>query len=159
MIEFALVLPVLASLGLGTITAGAAYDRKLTMADASNTASRFAATLPLTTYASTDDWLDDVHDLVVERTGSDLHAGTPGRRVCVAFVYPDGTGAEATRSRTVTDSDTPAYTPNPCFVDGLPNSEARVQISVARSDAIDVVAATFPVTISQDIAAPYQALD
>ena len=45
LIEFALLMPVLASLLLGTVTGGAAYHRKITMTDAVREGSRFGATL------------------------------------------------------------------------------------------------------------------
>jgi Flp pilus assembly protein TadG len=45
LIEFALILPVLASLLMGTVTGGAAYYEKITMTDAVREGSRFGATL------------------------------------------------------------------------------------------------------------------
>lgn len=44
LVEFALVLPILASLVLGMVTGGAAYHRKITMTDAVREGARFGAT-------------------------------------------------------------------------------------------------------------------
>ena len=155
-VEFALILPVLAMLIFAMITAGIAYDRNLGISYSAQQTARFASTLPLSSYGSTDAWLDAVHQRVVETSEGHLGQDAPGRRICIAYVDPD---AGVTRSRTVTSSDsTVVRNASQCYADGLPSSEVRVQVSLSRADEIDLVLfGGVDLTLSKDVIARYEA--
>jgi hypothetical protein len=98
LVEFALVLPVLSSLLLGSVTGGAAYHSKITMTSAVREGSRFGATLNQAPgFGST------VRDRVVSLSTGELNNGG----VCVQLVrtgspdtvlrsyYPDGSSCPA----------------------------------------------------------------
>lgn len=70
MVEFALILPVLAMLLLGIVTGGLALGTKNSMTNAVREATRFGATLPEGT--SWNDWAVAVRDRAVELAGDDL---------------------------------------------------------------------------------------
>lgn len=156
LVEFALILPVLTMLIFALITGGIAYDRNLGISYSAQQTARFASTLPLSSYASTDDWLDAVHQRVVDTSEGHLVQDAPGRNICVAYVDPDG---GATRSRTVTVSDgSVARNATTCFADGLPSSEVRVQVSLSRADEIDLVLfGGVDLTLSKDVITRFEA--
>ena len=71
LVEFALVLPILAMFLFGIISAGMAWNQNLALAHGERVAGRYAATLPTRNYTSLDDYLDAVaKELGV--AGSDL---------------------------------------------------------------------------------------
>lgn len=154
LVEFALLMPVLFMLIFGMITGALAYDRNLAISYSAQQTARYAATLSLDAYDDTDALLDDVHDRVVATSEGTLVEGTDDREICVAIVLP---GVE-TRSRTVTTSDaTPTRNGNACFDDELPDGERRVQVSLSRGDAIDlVIFGTIDVTLAKDVVARYE---
>lgn len=139
LVELALALPILIMLIVGMVTAGSAYNHQLALTHSAREAGRHAATLPVTNFGSMNAWLDDVAARsVTDATGS-LNPGTAGLSICVAFVHPDGALAlDQTRSR-MNNAGTITYASAPCFADGRPNNERRVQIAVARDAPFSVV--------------------
>ena len=141
LVEFALVLPLILMLVLGLVSAGIAYNEKITLTHAAREAARFAATLPISNAASLEAWLAAVEARAVADAAGSLDPGTPGLSICIAYVYPDGSGAnDSTKHRL---NGVPGG--GDCFTDGRPGSERRVQIEVGR--AIDLEALFFSTTI------------
>jgi hypothetical protein len=118
LVEFVLVLPIVLALVLGILTFGSAHEQKLALTSAAREGARFGATLP----ASSGNWAQQVQDVTVASATGDLDATAPGRQICVAL--NNGTGWSGTSGA-------------PCFSDGRPASEARVQVMVSRSAELD----------------------
>jgi len=139
LVEFAFVLPVLLMLLMGIVTGGVAYNRSISIENAARETARYAATLPVEGDLTT--WLNDVADVAIRSAAGDLDDGEQGRRVCIAYVYPDGTDAtdqttrleiDATGTRSVSTSAV-------CFEDGRPNDERRVQVQLERQSDLVLV--------------------
>ncbi len=135
LVEFALVLPLILMLVLGLVSAGIAYNEKITLTHAAREAARFAATYPVSNAASLEAWLADVETRVVDDAAGSLDAGTPGLSICVAYVYPDGSGANDTSKRRLNGVDGVGS----CFADGRPDAERRVQIEVGRDTELEAL--------------------
>jgi Flp pilus assembly protein TadG len=162
MVEFALVLPIFMALVLGMFTGGTAYNQKLSMTNAAREGSRYAATLPVSSTASMTAWLDSVAAVAVDAASGELAPGTPGRVVCVAYVYPAGTTSvtDRTTKRVQTGSAAPAYTTGPserCFADGRPNSERRVQVALRRDTRIEAIIYSSDFTLKSSSVARFEA--
>ena len=159
LVEFALILPVVVMLALGIVSGGAAYQAKLSLSNGAREGARYGATLPLENYASLNDWLDNVSAVAVGAIDDGLPASTPGRIVCVAYVYPLGTATnDRTTRRTMTTSTTPTYSNTPCFTDGRPTSERRVQIKVTRNASLNTGFFEIGVTLSGKGVARFEAV-
>lgn len=158
LVEFALVVPVLAVLTFGMISAGQMYNRNLEVQHTAQQAVRYASTLPLAAHPTTDDWLDDVFEHLLLAADGVLDESTPDREVCIAYVDVDGANT-ASRTWTIADA-VPVEAASPCFADGLPDDQIRVQVTVERGDVID--AALIPpieVTLRRDVTSLHQAGD
>ncbi len=119
LVEFVIVLPIVVALVLGILSFGTAHEQKMSLTNAAREAARFGATLP----ASSGNWLQQVQDVAVASATGDLAAGVPGRSICVAL--NNGSSWTSTNGST------------PCFSDGRPSAEARVQVFVARSGKLE----------------------
>lgn len=103
LVEFALILPLLVALLLGTVTGGLALAAKNSMTNAVREGARLGATLP--EGASWNDWAATVRTRVVELSGGDLTTS----QVCVAQVEWDAAaGAETVLGVWPTGSACPA---------------------------------------------------
>ena len=118
LVEFVILLPVVLALTLGIISYGSAHAQKLALTNAAREGARYGATLP----SSTANWLQKVEDVTVASATGDLDASAPGRSICIAL--NDGSGWTST-------------TGSPCFNDGRPATEARVQVLVGRTGSLD----------------------
>jgi ABC-type tungstate transport system permease subunit len=85
-----------------------------------------------------------------------LTTTAPGRSICIAYVFPNGTGTSATRRRMNTTTETATYSNAGCFTDALPNTEQRIQITVQRTTTIDIIFRRFTATLSRQIAIHYE---
>jgi hypothetical protein len=129
-------------------SAGAAYNNQLAITHTAREAGRYAATLPVTNFADTQAWLDEIASSAVDNATGTLNPGTPGLLICVAYVHPDGSLAiDQTQSRTDVGG-TVSYSSSACFADGRPNDERRVQVSVARD--VNFSAVFFSRTLTLD---------
>ena len=155
LVEFALIVPVLFMLILGMVTGAIAYNRNLAISHAGQQTARYAATLPLSSYPSVDAWLDAVAARVDATSEGALAPGVDGRNVCVAFVHP---AKGTTRSRTVGRFDsTVTRVAKACFVDGLPDNEARAQVALMRTGRINLVLfGTVGLELSKAVTAHYE---
>ena len=73
LVEFALVLPILAAFLLGTLSAGLAYNRNNSLNNAARESARYAATLPVD--GSMSAWLTSVAAVAESAASGDLDAG------------------------------------------------------------------------------------
>lgn len=77
LVEFSMILPILASLLMGVVTGGSAYHRKITMTDAVREGARFGATSE-----NTSNFATAVRDRTLQLSSSEL--GTDN--ICVQLV-------------------------------------------------------------------------
>lgn len=139
LVEMALVLVLLMMILVGIVSAGVAYNHQLGLTHSAREAGRHGATLPVTNFASMSEWLDAVAARALDEAIGTLGAGTPGLYVCVAYVHPNGTTSlDSTGSRIETGGGV-SYGSAPCFADGRPNDEKRVQVRVARDVTFNAV--------------------
>ncbi|NNC79376.1 MAG: pilus assembly protein [Acidimicrobiales bacterium] len=146
LVEMALIFPIFATLLLGVVSAALAYGQSSAIHNASREAARFGATqsvegdLPL--------WLANVALVAEAAATGDLDVTADGHAVCVAYVYPDGaTTHDRTHSLTVNKLGN-IETYKPCFVDGRPITERRVQVLVTRPTTIQTGFWSQDVTLS-----------
>lgn len=120
--EFALVLPFLVIIMLGTITAGIALNDDLQLNHSTRDAARYGATIPSDqTFASGGDWATNVREVVLSRFGNGLASGD----VCVALVT--GVSPFAVSTAHTTAGGTAA-----CFDDSAAGiSDTRVQVTAS----------------------------
>lgn len=144
--EFALILPLLLILIFGMLTGGIVLNRGLSLSHAAREASRYGATLPRTDPMS--GWLNAVADRAESASAGELDPAIPDRYVCVAFVSDATDNLERGDDR-VNDGD-------PCFADGRPADEARVQVVVERAGEIMGVFFTVPLTLDSEAASRYE---
>ena len=180
LVEFALVLPLLAMLMLGTFSGGIAYNRKITMTNAVREAARYGATLapstiplpPPSTCCGIDLWVNRVADAVVENAEGELDPGDPGREICVAYVYPAADAIVADTDpihkqkshmvRRTTSDTTPSAqafgTSARCISnDGLGAQDRRVQITVKRGSELELLFTNVNLTLTARSVARFEA--
>ncbi len=157
LVEFALVLPLIMMIVLGLVSAGLAYNEKIALAHAARESSRFGATLPVGNLGTLDTWLDAVKSRAIADATGSLDPGTPGLSICVAYVYPDGSGADD-RTRRVVDNGTPpdVHENLDCFPDGRPGDERRVQVRVRRDTEMDALFFSTTISIGSDGVSRYE---
>lgn len=138
MVEFSLVLPLLAMLLFGLISAALMFDANMQLTHATREGVRHGATLPETQVFVSGTWATNLRAFVIEREGGNLVADD----VCVALVV--GNPAVAVSANHTTSSGTGGR----CFDDTTGAVERRVQVSTRRSMPLEVVAFSQTVTLS-----------
>lgn len=141
LVEFALVLPILMMLLLGTVSGATAWNQSQALGQGTRVAGRYAATLPLPSPADTaamDTWLDGVIDRALAASEGRMAEGVSGRSVCAAYVDPAGTAPDETFSRTIDAAGTRTSGTSTCFSDGQSDSERRVQVVEERDSFLDI---------------------
>ena len=134
-VEFALILPLLSMMALGTLSGGIALDHKQDITNAAREAARFGATLaedhcePVSLCDGLT-WAELVRSMAVQRANGVV----VDSNVCVALVSGPGVAPVAVGS-----GHTTAGGVNPCYVDNSSDAEMRVQVSVTRSDRLQAV--------------------
>jgi hypothetical protein len=158
LVEFAIILPVLGALLIGMLTGGMAYSRKLALTNGAREGGRYGATLPVQNFANINNWLDNVANVAVGAVDDSLPTNASGRVVCVAYVYPDGivTGDQTTKR--YESGGTVGYAAEPCFNDGRPNSERRVQVMIQRTTELNALIYRRQVTLTGKSVARFEAL-
>lgn len=135
LVEFAMILPLLAALLVGIVTAGLALNGKNSINNAARESARYGATLSVETTMTA--WLDDVADVAIAAATGQLDDGVDARTICVAYVYPNGSAATDQSSKVEIDqAGTRSYSLGQCFADGRPNDERRVQVAAARDTEV-----------------------
>jgi hypothetical protein len=142
LIEFALTVILVVALLVGVVSSAVAYNHQLGLTHSAREAGRYAATLPLTNFGSTQEWLDAIAAQVVSDAGGSLAVSAPGRYICVAYVFDPGGSNNLTVSRIEPGEDEAvSYGTAPCpsVVDGRPATEHRVQVRVERDFDFSVI--------------------
>jgi Flp pilus assembly protein TadG len=157
-VEFALVMPILAMLLFGMLSAGLAWNQSLAMAQGARVAGRYAATLPTKNYASMDAYLDAVASRVVTASEGAIDSTVTGRVVCVAYASGGTTTLDKTRQRneagtTVTRAD------SSCFSDGQAATEKRIQVMTERSATFETGLWSKTITLHQQLVFRYEISD
>ena len=156
LIEFALVLPIILVLLLGIITGGIGMNRNISMQNAAREAARYGATLPVDGDLTT--WLNTVATVAIDAATGDLDDGEPGRRICIAYVFPDGTDLDDRTVRILVDAagTRTVSAGNVCHADGRPADERRVQVEVQRLTDLEVVFWSRTLTLEGSSTARYE---
>jgi Flp pilus assembly protein TadG len=144
MIEFALVVPLLATLLFGMLTGGLVLNRRMAVSQAAREGARYGTTVPWdqcvqTTRCSNMNWAQLVQNVTLNRSGG----ATTLANICVALVSGSGTNPIP-----ISQTHTTKSTLTPCFVDNSADQSKRVQVSVTFTDKIQAVFKTIPVTVT-----------
>lgn len=155
LVEFAIVFPVLFMLLIGMVTGGISYARHNAINNAARETSRYGATLPLTSEAS---YLNALLDEAKAAATGDLDSSVDAQRLCVAYVYEDGT---TPNDRTVSLTEVAGVRGAPsfskCFTDNpRPDDERHVQVQLQRDTDIEGVFWTHTVTITARSVSRYE---
>ena len=157
LIELAFALPLLMMLILGMASAGIALNHQLALTHSAREGGRYAATLPVTNFGTMKAWLDAVASGVLDDATGSLGSGVPGHFICVAYVHPDGVEpTDQTNSRT-DNGGSPNYGSDPCFADGRPGAERRVQVVVARDTDFNALFFSTTLTIGSEAVSRFEA--
>lgn len=161
LVEFALILPIFMMLVVGMVSAGIAYNHKLSLTHAAREAGRYGATLPVTSYASLDLWLDDLAARVADNATGALETTAPNRYICVAYVFPNGpvtSVLDHTRRREESPSLGVTYANGACpgVSDTRPGSERRVQVQARRDTDIEALLFSTTVTLNSQALSRYE---
>lgn len=119
-----------------------------------------------------DTWVEEVADAVEQNAEGDLRDGVEGRMICVAYLWPAGDANSAvphgekshklTRPATGPDTAVSAGTTTtitPCFADGRPTTEKRVQVRVTRRSEINLLFFDIPVTLTAESVTRFEATE
>jgi len=154
LVELALTISLLVMVLLGIFTGGLAWNQKLAVTNGVREGSRFGATLPVANSVcgsgsgSLDCWLSQIADVTQTSSETNLDSSVSSRRICVAYVHPDGnTSTDQTRSLTRTSAGD-SYSGSSCFSDGRPSNERRVQVTGSRTATIELLLFTMTPTMS-----------
>ncbi len=158
LVEFAILVPVLFLILIGTITGGLTLSRQNSVKNAVREATRFGSIYPSTNA----DYLSKVYAQVVNAATGDLDAGVAGRDICVAFIDKDDvwTAKTGPGAGDVTSGDWDTGDPTSgvaCFDDGrFGLGEARVQATAARQSDIEAILYSRTVTLSSQSVTRYE---
>lgn len=161
LLEFVVVLPVLLSILMGIVTSGAALNRSNSINNAARESARFGATLPADNLTW---WLNNVAEVAIDSATGDLEDGSPGRYVCVSYVYPDGSvpvdlsvGNDHTVRIEVDQAGTKTVSSGKtCYTDGRPNGERRVQVLLERDADLEFMFFDSTVTLDGQSTARFE---
>ena len=147
MVEFALVLPVLVALMLGSITAGFAINDDLQLTHSTREGARYGASIPEDEVFASGTWAENVRNLAVERFGGGLAAAD----VCVALIQGTSPGTPLSAAHT-TKSDGSA-----CHDDSSAGiADLRVQVTATKAATIDAALYTHDMTLSSEATAKHE---
>jgi hypothetical protein len=146
-VEFALVLPLLVMLLMGTITGGLTYFDKISIADAARESARFGATADV---VKTPNWASEVRKRVFSAAtgvlGTDSAPAT-GAHVCVQLYK----GGLATLSAGC-DGSTPA----PSSSAPLSGLSCVVRVYTRKPGNLDIGLKSWTLSLTQDAYARYE---
>jgi Flp pilus assembly protein TadG len=147
-VEFALVFPLVMALLVGTVSAGLAWNQKMSMTHAAREGARYGATVPSTqTFTGGGTWAQNVRSVVVERSAGELTAS----QVCVSLVEGTGPGTTVVGANTTGSG---ACIPNQSYplMSGS-DTGRRVQVVVAKPGQIDAVFYRFKLNLRSEATA------
>jgi Flp pilus assembly protein TadG len=153
MVEFAIVLPLLAMILLGIFNGGLLMSRRESITHAVREGARYGATLPKDQCTAVvncggSTWAQLVRSIVVERSEGDLTTA------CVALVT--GSGSGSTPPSAVDASHTTAGGTNGCYVDHSADTGLRVQVTATRPDKMQAMLVHFTVNLSSKATAKFE---
>jgi hypothetical protein len=98
-------------------------------------------------------WLDAVANVVQRSADGEIDdaSAAAGRVICVALI-----SGGVTVNRTLSGSAV-SYTANPCFNDGRPLTEARVQVIASRTSDLEALVFTRRLTLQSGAVSRYEA--
>lgn len=138
LVEFGVVIPIFVTLILGSVTMGMSYNMNNSLNNGARESARYGATLPID--GDIASWLGHVADAAEASTSGNLGAAIESRQLCIAFVHPAGVDDNDRTTVLLRDSDgTVMAAGAPCFEDGRPDSERRVQVQISRETEIQAV--------------------
>lgn len=138
LVEFGVVIPIFVTLILGSVTMGMSYNMNNSLNNGARESARYGATLPVDGDMAT--WLDRVADAAEASTSGNLGSAVASRQICIAFVHPAGTDDDDRTTALLRDSGgTVMAAGAPCFDDGRPDDERRVQVQLRRETEIQAV--------------------
>ncbi len=138
LVEFGVVIPIFVTLILGSVTMGMSYNMNNSLNNGARESARYGATLPIDGDIAT--WLDRVADAAEASTSGNLGAAVESRQICIAFVHPAGTDNNDRTTVLLRDAGgTVMAAGAPCFEDGRPDDERRVQVQLNRDTEIQAV--------------------
>jgi Flp pilus assembly protein TadG len=123
LVEFALLLPVLAALVLGVFSGGLAYNRKITITNAVREGARFGSTLPFD-----GDWATTVRQRVLDTSTGEL---TTDSQVCVKMLRTPSDTIQQT-------AGCPFPSVEPATPSGVPANTCIVKVWAQRSASLEV---------------------
>ena len=153
LVEFALLLPILAMIVFGALTAGMAYNHKMDLTHAAREGARYGATVPQaqctpTSNCSGLNWAQLVQSVVAERS----FGAVTTSQVCVALVTGTGSPASPIGATYTTKADGTA-----CYDDGNGDTGNRVQVYIRKTDdKIDAVLFKANVTLTSKATAKFE---
>ena len=96
--------------------------------------------------------------MTVSSSEGALQPGVSGREICVAYVYPAGTAAnDQTMKLERSAAGETVTTGSPCFTDGRPSNERRVQVSGLRKGSIQFFFGTLNPSLGTQSVAKFEA--
>jgi hypothetical protein len=156
MVELAIVIPLLVILLLGIVSTGVVYNQKLSLTNGAREGARYAATLPVGNFANINAWLDNVAGVSSTAVDDGFGAGVPGRITCIAYVYPQGITTDDRTTRRRDASGVVVYSNQPCYTDGRPSTERRVQIILQRNASISTGFINIPLALTSRSVARFE---
>lgn len=158
LVEFALVIPILLAFLLAIVTGGLSIRQSVSLNNSARETARYGAVLPVD--GDLNNWLATVADVAVTSATGDLSATSPGQRICVAYVYPDGSDTNDRTTRLLEVGGVRTITANAtCMPDGRPSSERRVQITVERTGYFDAFIFATNITLGGQSVARFERFD
>jgi Flp pilus assembly protein TadG len=158
LVEFAMALPVIIMLLLGTVTGGIAYSHKLNISHAAREAARYGATLPDNQFGAGagSTWASTVAQVARDRASGDLAA--TGATICVALVT--GTNPVTVWSDpgggTAYFYSSSGGSAAPCYSDGGTDGNRRVQVKLTYPGQLQAAAFTMSMTLSAQADAHFE---
>ena len=153
LVEFALLLPILAMIVFGALTAGMAYNHKMDLTHAAREGARYGATVPeaqCTPVANCGglNWDELVQSVVAERSFGAVTAS----QVCVALVSGSASPPAPIGATYTTKTDNTA-----CYDDGSGDTGKRVQVYIRKTDdKIDAVLFKANITLTSKATAKFE---
>lgn len=134
-VEFALIFPVLVTMMMGTVTAGLAYNDKLSIANAVRDSARLGSAIDYNTAPTTPTtWANSVQ-LRVQQAYANSASSLALSQICVQLLKDDGTtvlaapAVQGTSCGTVPDPPT-AVPPGSCVVKVWVSKPAKIELAL-----------------------------
>jgi Flp pilus assembly protein TadG len=144
LVEFALILPLLAMIVFGSLTAGLAYQEKQDLLQIAREGARYGATLP----SGTTGWATAIQSLVEDRSTENIAPGD----ICVALV----TGSDGTLAGVSGHYVNTFNTNNTCFAQTSSDIGERVQVAVRGTSEIQAIVYTWSVDLAGKATAKFE---